>query len=38
MKSNQEIMAEVLKKKEALSRVNNKYANDMANKGVEELH
>ena len=38
MKSNQEILAEAQRKRDALSRVNNKYASEMANKGAEELH
>lgn len=38
MKSNQEIIAEVQKKKDVLNRVNNKYAYDISNKSAEELH
>jgi len=38
MKSNQEMIAEVQKKKDVLNRVNNKYAYDISNKSAEELH
>jgi hypothetical protein len=38
MKSNQEIIEEAQRKKEAMNRVNNKYASDLAQKNASELH